>query len=296
MGFVSYLKKSATKTLLKFTNINSNSFADLLFSIGSSARNTMETRTAQGQANAYSLCQPVNTVVNRLAEALINGVVEVKNEKGELPLNYDSKGYKKLFTNPNPFQNYYEFQLMAEVCRKVFGICYILPIRPAGFSDKYTNYYVLPNNLLSIEYNIDKAIYLNGDVSSIYKSIKFNFSSGVYNYIDPKSLIIVKDSTTNIFENTKQLSISRLVSLQDQVSNITAAYESRGVLIKNRGAAGAISPKNSTMGMPLPTDEKEAIEKKLQENYGVLKHQFRYIVSSAGLDFTPFEKIGRAHV
>lgn len=285
MNFLGYnitRKKSAT-----FTNIKDSNNALFWFLGGSSANKTMQTITVQGQANAYTYCEPVATIINRLAHGLTNAVWKVKNEKGEKPLNYDTKGYKKLFTQPNPFQNFNEFMIMAEVCRRVFGVCYILPIRPAGMSDRYANYYVLPNTWLNITYNTSKSMLFMSNISERYSSITLSVNGFTQN-INPSDLIIVTDSHVNLID-CDNLSISKLVTLKDQISNVTAAYESRGVLIKNRGANGIISPKGGNTMQILSNLDKENIEQRIQTSYGNMADQLRYIVSSSGVDFTKLE-------
>ena len=77
---------------------------------------------------------------------------------------------------------------------------------------------------------------------------------------------------------------SRLVSLQDPVSNIIASYEARNVLITRRGAIGILSNegKDSIGTTPLLPGEKEDLQEDFKK-YGVTRGQLQVIISNAGL-------------
>ena len=79
---------------------------------------------------------------------------------------------------------------------------------------------------------------------------------------------------------------SRLIALQDPISNIIAAYEARNVLITRKGALGILSnnSKDAAGAIPLKDIEKKDLQDEFKR-YGLAKDQYQVIITSASLQW-----------
>ena len=81
---------------------------------------------------------------------------------------------------------------------------------------------------------------------------------------------------------------SKIKSLHQQLSNLKSAYDSRNILLTERGGIGIISGDNSKgSNIPLSPKEKKAVEEKFQTNYGIGRNQKRTIFTANPVKFTP---------
>src|SRR5690606_9526598 len=90
---------------------------------------------------------------------------------------------------------------------------------------------------------------------------------------------------------------SKLESLSQVVSNLFDTYESRGIVLRNRGAIGILSAEGGKdgLGFVIPSamqpEEKKALYDEFRQNYGLLKHHKMgaIVISNWGLKWQPIE-------
>jgi uncharacterized protein YozE (UPF0346 family) len=105
--------------------------------------------------------------------------------------------------------------------------------------------------------------------------------------LDKENIIHLNDNKVDTNDENYLKGTSKIENLKAPLNNIRAAYDARGTNLRNLGALGIISSaaRDGTGSIPLIQSEKEDVQNELR-NYGVLKSQWRYIVSSKALDYT----------
>lgn len=233
---------------------------------------------------AYERCPPVTAIINRKAQAYINGKTWVMNTQGKESTTEPAKKIKKLLARPNPIQSWKQFEAQAQVFKQVFGFNILFPIIPAGFEQygpiEASSLWNIPPHMLHVE-ETNKLFYQT-DMTGIIKNIKLRYKN-TETTIDAKNIYLFKDITPSM--STMIFPESRIKSLEMPINNIIGAFESRNVLINYRGALGILSkdPGSTTGGyvsLPWPKDEKEALQKEF-ERYGLSKRQWKFIITSA---------------
>jgi hypothetical protein len=159
------------------------------------------------------------------------------------------------------------------------GYLYLNKLR-ASSQPNETDFLNLPTN--QIQFNNDMALQANIDY--IWRLLTFNQEDNLQIYycsldalekkqLDKNNLLPFFDSP--IFTNP-YYSESRLKSQRYVVSNIQAALESQNTFLSTPGGMGMIMPDNKDalgIGQPLRDEEKEEVEKQIQQDYGSLTGQ-----------------------
>lgn len=231
---------------------------------------------------AYESCPPVNAIINRKAQAYINGKTWVLNTRGKEATSAEAKKIQALFKRPNPLQSGKQFEAQGYIYQQLFGYNIVLPIKPVGFKDNIDATYLwnIPPFMVDIE-ETNKLFY-QSDVKGIIKQIVLNYK-GVRSVIKVEDIYIMKDFTPSF--SSLVIPESRIRSLELPINNIIGAYESRNVLINYRGALGILTndPGSGQYGpLPLLDPEKEVIQNDFRR-YGLKQHQWQLIITSATL-------------
>lgn len=232
---------------------------------------------------AYDICPPVSAIINRKAQAFINGKTWVLNSKGKEAEGVQANKLRKLINNPNPLQSRRQFEAQGYIFQQIFGFNIILPIKPVGFTDPLDTAHMwnIPASWIDIEYTQEQFTKLGGvGLTEIY----LNFGTrGTRIPFKVKDLIIVKDITPSFA--TLTFPGSKLMAQSMPINNIIGAYESRNVLINYRGALGILS-QDPGKGQYIPTamnpDEKLDLQKDFRR-YGLRAKQFQVIMTTASL-------------
>lgn len=236
---------------------------------------------------AYTSCPPITSIINKKAQAHINGKTWVINTKGKAK-GKEAKGeiadkLRKLLAQPNPLQTWKEFEAQQKIYIQLFGFCLLLPMKPYGFGNiDATSLWNIPPFMLDIEET--KKLFYQSDVNGIINRIVLTYK-GTKTTLQAKDVYIMKDFTPSF--NSLIIPESRICSLEMAINNIIGAYESRNVLINYRGALGIISPDSSTQGMPIPLKEEDKTD--LQTDflrYGLKNKQWKFIISTAAVKWT----------
>lgn len=243
------------------------------------------------QKYAYDYCYPVASVVDRLAEYDITGVIEVLNSKGKGKENFAKSEWatrmNRLLAQPNPMQSWEQFRGQQVIYKKIFGFCPVLPFVPAGMTPDYaTSMINLPPWLFDSEST--KNIVFVSKQNEIVKQWKITILGKSFTFTSDQ-VIILEDSFMQDEESDFLLPQSRLVGLDMAVSNICRAMEANNVLLTKRGPLGFIShegAKDVAGTLPMNPDEKKELQDSLRQ-YGLSLEQYQYVISRTPSRWNP---------
>lgn len=248
-------------------------------------------RNRDQQLRAYSFCSPLSSVIDRLAEADINGKPEILRKEGKGKEDYATSEYAKklntLLAQPNPLQSWHQFRGQQVVYKKIFGFCPVWPVMPAGFSDPSDAYQIwnLPPWLFDVEGT--KKLLRQKDVKDMVKTWVLTILNERVE-IPADKLFILEDSFMQDPDTDLLLPQSRLVGLDMSVSNICAALEADNVLLRKKGPLGAwthdaAATKDSVAGyLPMTKGEREEVQRDLSQ-YGLSWGQYQHIITRQAL-------------
>ena len=232
--------------------------------------------------DAYQKCPPVSAIINKKAQAFINGKTGIFNTQGKPATSNEAKKISALLKNPNPLQSQKQFEAQQYIYMQLFGYCPMLIMKSFGFpnheADQLWN---IPPFMIDIEEtknlwynNPDKVI---NKIVLNYKNIKSN--------LDLSNVYIFEDFTPSF--TSVIIPDSRLKALAKPINNIIGAYESRNVLINYRGALGILTPEKDTMGtIPIDPKHKAALQTDFRR-YGLQESQWQVIISQAAMKWQP---------
>ncbi len=236
----------------------------------------------QSSLTAYEMCPPVNAIINRKAQAYINGKSFVLNTQGKESSTPDAKKIKALMAKPNALQSWKQFEAQGYIYQQLFGYNIVLPIKPFGFKDNIdaTSLWNIPPSMIDIE-ETNKLFYQT-DTSGIIKELVLNYK-GTRTVIKVADVFIMKDYTPSF--NSLVIPESRIKALALPINNIIGAYESRYVIINKRGALGILShdPGRGEYGsLPMTNEQKAELQADFSK-YGLRGHQWQFIITTAAL-------------
>lgn len=232
---------------------------------------------------AYECCAPVNAIINRKAQAYINGKTWVLNTRGKEATSAEAKKLQALFKKPNPLQSWKQFEAQGYIYQQLFGYTIVLPIKPVGFKENIdaSALWNIPPFMVDIE-ETNKLFY-QSDTRGIIKQIVLTYK-GQRTILNVEDIYIMKDFTPSFCSLV--IPESRIKALELPINNIIGAYESRNVLINYRGALGILTKDAGDGGqygaLPLPEGEKENIQNDFRR-YGLKHHQWQIIITSASM-------------
>lgn len=243
------------------------------------------------QKKAYDFCYPLSSVVDRLAEYDIAGIIEILRAEGKGKENFATNSWavnmNRLIAQPNPLQTWEQFRGQQVVYKKIFGWCPVLPLIPAGFTpDNATSMVNLPPWCFIPEPTMD---YINQTkVEDVVKKYRFSILGKTFE-LQPKDVIILEDSFMQDEETGFVLPQSRLVGLDMAISNICAAMEADNVLLKKKGPLGFVSgesQKDAAGFIPMTDKQKNELQEALQR-YGLTLAQWQYVISATPARWNP---------
>lgn len=228
----------------------------------------------------------LNAIINLVASCFSNGQIKLVNDKGE-ELEHP---IVSLLENPNWFQAGHEFKQQTKVFHEIFGNEYIYNLFPLGFKPNSElagtkAMYTLPPNLVEPQYMESVPFYTFGT-----EKPKVDYvinGGGVQSRLAAETILHFNDNRvcmTNTSDKNMLKGESKLKALTAAINNIKAAYESRGVILKNRGALGILSNSgiNEGVAIPLKEDDITDIQEKYSR-YGGLANQHQLIITNAAL-------------
>lgn len=230
----------------------------------------------------------VNAVINMKARMRSSARLKVVNKSG---VEKKNDAINKLLAAPNWFQAQKEFIRQTVLWHEIYGNEYIYPLMPVGGSVdnvlesmRVSALFTLPPNLIKPCYEDETPYYLHAKTPKIRYELSWG---GKRTEIDPNLIIHLNDNRVNITEaNAKDLlrGESKLLGLTPALNNIRMAYESRGIILKYRGALGILSNGTTDMAGTIELDPKEVERiENAYKKYGSLSHQQQLIITSANL-------------
>lgn len=234
---------------------------------------------------AYLKCPPLSSIINRKAQAHINGKTWVMDSNGKESGSAQAKKIRKLLAKPNPLQSWKQFEAQQKIYMQLFGFCIVLPIIPAGF-EKYgpieaSSIWNIPPYMVDITET--SKLFYQTDMSGIVQHIHLNYK-GVQTDLPLTNLGVFKDFVPSF--NTLILPESRVCLLEKSINNIIAALESENEIISYAGSQGIITPDNGGgqyVSIAMSPEEKLALQTDFKRQYGIRRGQFRYIISPAAI-------------
>lgn len=229
-----------------------------------------------------------NAVINIKADAWANmryKILDLKNGE-EIAINeYTADGgiLKKLLFKPNPRESGIEWRKAYKVNYEVFGNSYVYASVPVG-AEKTFDYKQISvmNNLppANLETIITGKWLESTELSEIIEKYVLTNIDASTRDIDVNQ--VWQNNTPNIqLDENFVTGTSKLVALRDPLSNILGAFETRNVMIYNRGALGFLSSEKVAEGLgsiALDPDEIDKVQTAM-DKYGTTWGQYQHIVS-----------------
>jgi hypothetical protein len=129
----------------------------------------------ESSLKAYKKCPPLSAVINKKAQAFMNGKVWVMNSSGKAKAkeatNEAGVKIRNLLNRPNPLQNRKMFEAQAYSYCQLCGYSLILLIKPVGFGAIDSKYmWNIPPSMVDIE-ETEKLFAQNGEGSGVKKIV-----------------------------------------------------------------------------------------------------------------------------
>lgn len=234
---------------------------------------------------AYTKCPPLTAIINKMAQAHVNGKTWIMStegtNKGKEATSAYAKALRARLAAPNPLQTWTQFEAQQKIFIHLFGWCPVLPIKPFGRNniEDITSMWNIPTNICTPKEN-KKLFYKANGITDLLDSIQISYR-GETSELPLDKLFIFKDIVPS-FE-TIVFPESRICSLEMPINNIIGAYNSRNVLINYRGALGIISSESDKNGyIPIKDPDKVALQNDFRR-YGLLNQQWKFIITSAAV-------------
>lgn len=262
-----------------YRNINQNN-AMWLFNLGGKGADFFFDFTGSVSCiEAYQKCAPIPAIINKKAQAFINGKTWVVDENGKEATSDLAKKIKKLLLKPNPLQSGKQFEAQGYIYQQLFGYNVVLIMKPIGYKKNIDGYSLwnIPPNYLEIQESEKLWYSLKGNEGLARVTINYK---GISVPLNNEDIFMFKDFSPNFY--TSYFPQSRIQGLTMPINNIIGAYETRNNLIHKRGALGILSSDKSdeSGSISLTKDEKDALQQDYQQ-YGLTRDQWSIIISNA---------------
>lgn len=253
------------------------------FSSFGKVKNDYDLSLNQDKADSLLVCTPFSTVINKVGSLFANGRIYVTDKDGN-----EKEGYndiRELLSRPNPLQTRVGFLKEIEISLKVFGYCPIFTVRSTKKSLPLAMY-VIPAQIFHMISS--GKLFRQYDIKDIVSRVYLEWN-GVQEDLSEEDYFVIYDSSANINGSNQDIEFSSVTdSLSMPVNNWIAAMAASYQLIVNGGPKGIIySDYSDKMGNQVMTpDEKETLESKLKEKYGIL-NKFPILTSKIKLGWIP---------
>lgn len=250
----------------------------------------------------YRINPVLSAVVNIVASFLSNANIQVRDLKTGISIDYEDIKTSKvkgdetvlkmfsLINNPNPTQSKKEFIFMSSAMKSIFGNSYIYALSGIDTVDIKTvqslkclwSQYMIPD--------ITGKMFNTQELNDIINKWLFVKNSTIFNEFKPQEILQRKDINIELENETDIiLGKSRMTQLKKPLSNIEKAYESRNVILQQRGMRGIISGSsgNEIEGRTvLDKQEKKQLKEDFKEGYGFLEDQNQFLLTGVPVSVT----------
>lgn len=233
-----------------------------------------------GAIIAYQKCPQVAAIINRKSQAYVNGKTFILNSSGKAKdkesTSEPANKIRALLKKPNKIQSGKQFEAQAYAMQQLHGYAIVLMMKPFGYGNiDATSMWIIPNWLCEVYESND--LFYEKD-SKVLAAIYFTYG-GQRIPLALDSIVILKDLTPPLC--SVLLPESRIKPLQQPISNIIGAYESRGVLIDRRGPLGFLTQENNPLGnIPMTKPEEDKLQSDFSR-YGLKRKQMQVILGGA---------------
>lgn len=241
---------------------------------------------------AYQRCPIVSSVINKSAQATVNGKPYIMNDDGKESQKVQAKQLRRMFMRPNGVQTGKQFRAQGNVYKRIYGYCPILIIKPVGFEDDYSTWKLwnIPPWMMQVEDN-PEWFFTSG--MKPFRSVRLTYMGRSTN-VNPDSIFFLKENqiSTGTFmsnSNTENVSLflpdSKLLYLERPIETFCASLGSRGSLIRDRGPQWILtndSGDGDSGLFPVDEEEKKNVQKDFLQ-YGIMDGQRKAIITDAKL-------------
>lgn len=236
---------------------------------------------------SYEEIPELNAIINLRARCKSNMRIKAVDKDLNEVSTPETERVKALITKPNWFQDGKEFQIQTHTLRDVFGNEFVYAQMPFGFDNplRVKGLFTLPQNIVKCEYKSSVPFFLNDTKSGVSYKYKPDdgldwkaFDSGKIIHMNDNRVSMKSASDKNLLLGTSKISANKSV-----VNNIRMAYESRGIILKYRGADGAwVNKQKDQQGRSLPMfkEDKEILQH-AYKGYGTLAGQHQTMITDA---------------
>lgn len=249
----------------------------------------------QGLFDCYHTNPILYAVVMIKAREYANMNIQVINKRTDMPepLNTKKKIPAKLYqlyNKPNILQSRWEFMQQRKIFFEVAGNAFMYG--NFGYSRKASVESTV--SLMNVWPQHMKYIPAGGYFDAVQMSdivAKWKFDAGHYKKEwDPYEILFTNKANTEVTDDVI-FGRSPAIALQKPLSNIDMAYESRNVIMGNRGMTVVMSSAagDGTGKVALMGDQEEDMNKRIKE-YGTLRGQGRVFWSPYPLEVTPINQ------
>jgi phage portal protein BeeE len=244
---------------------------------------------------AYQKCPVVSAIINKKAQALVNGkryVMTGTGKKAKEATGPVADAVRKLLKRPNPLQTGREFRAQGAIYKQIYGWNAILKVIPSGYEADYSRWKLwnIPPWMIQVQDTQD-AFYLS--TTKPFASIRLTYM-GSSVVIDQSVITFIKEnqistSTYNAAGNNENSSLflpdSKLYGCDQNISNFIDSTGGRGSMTRDRGPQWLLTndsgdPESGTMPLE-PTDVQRLQADFLQ--YGIRAGQRKAIITDAKL-------------
>lgn len=228
--------------------------------------------------DSYNSVPELSAVIGLKARAFSQGRIKAVDKNGK-----EVDKVPECLKTPNWFQDQKEFLRQTKLFHEIDGNEYLYMLFPVGFSPERTKaLYTIPPNLVKCEYKDSQPFFVHTSPPKIQYTLIETES-----VIPTEQIIHLNDNRVTVKEaNGKNIlkGESKMRALTPAINNLKMAYESRGMILKNRGALGILSNATSDIAgaVPLDPDEKKRVQDEYR-NYGSLASQNQLIITNQNL-------------
>ncbi|NDV46248.1 phage portal protein [Paludibacter sp. 221] len=259
----------------------SKELTDLFLDRMSSENYFINCGTMSGRDLAYKKCGLVSSVIGRCAESIANLNVWALDEDGKVIKTKEAQNILNELKHPNPKENFSTFSMKLETFLKKEGKAYVRRVKSNFFNE--SDYYVVPNNLITPVYSDSYDLYFNRKIDY------WELNNGTTTKrINPEDIFVFYDRRISKNDN-HVLGGSRLESLSEVISTLTVLWEVSTELYGDGGAKNIISLGADDVNLftsPFMKQERETVQSVLKQ-YGFRRKQYKNLVTKAKAEVHP---------
>lgn len=240
----------------------------------------------------YEKSPYIRSIIDYKALCLQNVIIREfqKVSTGEDKELYDTATLK-LLKNPNPIQSGSNLLAQTLIYETLYAESFVRGVKglSGGFEKSIALWSLNPKDV-TIQYvdngNID--ITATSSINQIIKFFDYCTNSIVHQLTNDE---VLYSNTSYIFDNNLLCSESEFETLKQTVANLMFIQESRGVIIRNRGALGMLSKESSSGDMAaaigMDSNDKEDVLKEYKKLYGIGAGQSQVLIPNFPMRWTP---------